>query len=403
MGAIIELADSKNPEDKEYSKHMRSLKHSYEYLDTFNLNFYPVDKSLSDFVCHYVDEVAFFISYADQYRDAYKVYINSRDTIYKSTQPVRLNEDLYSNMLQIMRKFRDGEYSARAIKELIYSSIYSTSNQEKGSKTQDEKRAMTVMTDLEKLKARTSEIDRMLVQRISPSSEEFILWKTKTKKVLGNIYGKGSEEYKNFEGTLFSSIAYTSCLDVDAADRESCANGLEYTKAKFKAYIDELEEMEMEENAKSTTGSDAIYDGVVPDYSKVFIVHGHDGELKERVARLIEKQGIEAVILSEQANKGMTVIEKIEEYGSSVSAAICLFTPDDDITDGSKRARQNVIFETGYFYGKISRKNTIVVASDETMSISDLKGVVYVDKRSWELDVLKELRNIGYRVDLNKL
>ena len=44
--------------------------------------------------------------------------------------------------------------------------------------------------------------------------------------------------------------------------------------------------------------------------NKIFIVHGHD-ELKQSVARIIEKQGIEAIILSEQANKGCTIIEKI--------------------------------------------------------------------------------------------
>ena len=48
-------------------------------------------------------------------------------------------------------------------------------------------------------------------------------------------------------------------------------------------------------------------------YEKVFIVHGHDGELKQAVARIIEKQGIEAIILSEQANKGRTIIEKFED------------------------------------------------------------------------------------------
>lgn len=42
----------------------------------------------------------------------------------------------------------------------------------------------------------------------------------------------------------------------------------------------------------------------------MFIVHGHDSELKEKVARRLEQQGIEAIILSEQANRGRTIIEK---------------------------------------------------------------------------------------------
>ena len=46
------------------------------------------------------------------------------------------------------------------------------------------------------------------------------------------------------------------------------------------------------------------------------------------------------------------------------------------------------VLETGYFIGKITRKNTIVVAAEGVMNLSDLKGVVYVSDKNWELDVL---------------
>ncbi len=59
---------------------------------------------------------------------------------------------------------------------------------------------------------------------------------------------------------------------------------------------------------------------------KVFIVHGHDNELKETVARFIEKIGLEAVILHEKPSKGMTLINKFEEY-ADVSFAIVHQTP----------------------------------------------------------------------------
>ena len=99
----------------------------------------------------------------------------------------------------------------------------------------------------------------------------------------------------------------------------------------------------------------------------------------------------------------MTVIEKFESYAEPVGAAICLFTADDDVSDGSKRARQNVVFETGYFYGKIGRKNTVIIAEQGVDILSDMKGIVYVNKNSWEMDVLREIKEIGYKVDVNKL
>lgn len=253
------------------------------------------------------------------------------------------------------------------------------------------------MTDLEKLKKLTVQIDEFLTCNINPSSEEFTTWKTRTKRLLGKIYGEKSNEYKSFCNTTFTSMIFSATSDDDDWDRRACHNALSHIKPILNVYIEELEESvdSSQENIQKKTKS--------PEYQKVFIVHGHDGELKEKVARLLEKQGIQVIILSEQTNKGKTIIEKFETYADTVDAAICLFTADDDVADGSKRARQNVVFETGYFYGKIGRNKTIVIAEDGVMNLSDLQGVVYVSKNNWEADVLKELMEIGYNVDFNKL
>jgi CAP12/Pycsar effector protein, TIR domain len=87
------------------------------------------------------------------------------------------------------------------------------------------------------------------------------------------------------------------------------------------------------------------------DKDKVFIVHGHNNEQKVSVTRFIEKLGLQAIILHEQANVGKTIIEKFEKY-SKVGYAIVLLTADDkgcsknDNTGKfNLRARQNVIFE----------------------------------------------------------
>lgn len=141
--------------------------------------------------------------------------------------------------------------------------------------------------------------------------------------------------------------------------------------------------------------------------NKVFVVHGHDEALKEKVARLLEKQGLEAIILSEQANKGKTIIEKFEE-NSDVGAAICLFTGDDIGKEKSEavekqRARQNVVYEAGYFMGKLGRERVIMLVDNGIELPSDLQGVVYTDSESWKTEVLQELQSIGYGIDFNKL
>jgi len=147
------------------------------------------------------------------------------------------------------------------------------------------------------------------------------------------------------------------------------------------------------------------------DKSKVFIVHGHDGEAKQAVARFVEKIGLEAIILHEQANSGKTIIEKIEA-NSNVGFGIVLYTPCDlgrskEEKDQLKpRARQNVVFEHGYLIGKIGRKNVCALVKGDIEKPNDISGVVYIkmdEADSWKYAVGKEMKACGYDVDLNKI
>src|SRR6185312_3907017 len=98
---------------------------------------------------------------------------------------------------------------------------------------------------------------------------------------------------------------------------------------------------------------------VVPGTNKVFIVHGHDEAALQSLARFLEKLGLKAIVLMEQPNKGRTVIEKFEDSAGEVGFAVVLMTPDDVGgavgKDQGIRARQNVLFELGYFSGKLGR------------------------------------------------
>jgi predicted nucleotide-binding protein len=149
------------------------------------------------------------------------------------------------------------------------------------------------------------------------------------------------------------------------------------------------------------------------DNRKIFVVHGHDDLMKQTVARTIEKIDFEAIILHEQENRGRSIIEKFTDH-SDVGFAVVLLSPDDV---GSKmggshtlssRARQNVVFEMGYFIGKLGRERVVVLhpsTSDFEMP-SDYSGVIYIDydeKGTWRFELAKELKACGYDIDLNKL
>ncbi|MBR6421491.1 nucleotide-binding protein [bacterium] len=254
------------------------------------------------------------------------------------------------------------------------------------------------MGDYEKLRKLYDEIDDLIAKQVTTSSPEFITWHKKLERFLANQYGDQSKEYKDFIGRLFNPIIVipgrTSTRDYIAA----CKHHLEVTKAELSAYIEEMEEKKEEKKMKFKENL---------DFSKVFIVHGHDEGLKYKIARLIENQEIKPIILHEQPNQGATIIEKFEK-NSDVGAAICLFIADD--TGKAKteqqentRARQNVVFEAGFFMGRLGRDHVIIIAERGVELPSDMQGIVYTDSKSMELEVLTELDSMGYTIDLNKL
>lgn len=143
---------------------------------------------------------------------------------------------------------------------------------------------------------------------------------------------------------------------------------------------------------------------------KVFIVHGHNDTLKLDVARTLEKLKLQPIILHEQSNNGKTIIEKFEKF-SDVAFAIILLTADDlgnskNIEHLNKRARQNVIFELGYFIGKLGRENVMTLKEDGVETPNDISGVVYTPYDlygNWKTELAKELKSAGFKVDMNNL
>lgn len=251
------------------------------------------------------------------------------------------------------------------------------------------------MTERQKLEQLISEIVELINNSAKYNTPDFQAWYSKAERFLIKKFGMNSYEHKKLKATKFMPVVYIT--DAEVVDK--CREGLEATELMFRTYI---EEMDDDENI-------AVEKVVMTEQpmNKVFIVHGHDGELKHAVARLVEKQGLKAIILSEQANKSKTIIEKFEE-NSDVSGAICLFTADDlgrakSILNEQSRARQNVVFETGYFMGKLGRDHVVIIAENGLELPSDMQGIVYTEKNNWEVEVLKNLKAMGYTIDFNKL
>lgn len=122
---------------------------------------------------------------------------------------------------------------------------------------------------------------------------------------------------------------------------------------------------------------------------RIFIVHGHDEDCVVQLRALLRRTlaSPEIVILKELPGWGRTIIEKFEQAAETVDIVFVLLTPDDvafsRATPGSQsqRARQNVIFELGYFYAKLQRSKgrVVVLCKGDVERPSDLAGIDYID------------------------
>ena len=148
------------------------------------------------------------------------------------------------------------------------------------------------------------------------------------------------------------------------------------------------------------------------DRSKIFVVHGHDEGALQATARFLKTIGLEPIVLGEQPDQGLTIIEKFEACASEVGFAVALLTPDDlggaaaDEVQKT-RARQNVIFELGYFVGALGRGRACLLRRGQVEIPSDLAGVIYTDfdhpREGWKVKLARELKAAGMHFDASKV
>ena len=158
--------------------------------------------------------------------------------------------------------------------------------------------------------------------------------------VLSLMEGAKKLVYKNFNSIEFKSWY----ADVESYFRENFPKSNKYSRIFQSIRFDVLPESQENEVLKainreeffiqstrfgieqvvhllSNSIVDLLKQGEIPkmpthkDNRDVFIVHGHNNEIKESVARLVQNLNYNPIILHEQPNKGRTIIEKLEAYG----------------------------------------------------------------------------------------
>ena len=259
---------------------------------------------------------------------------------------------------------------------------------------------------VKRLERSLSEIPTL--EKMEEGSPEFTKWKRNTEVVIARTFGENSQHVKDFKKIAFSLGAFVIGVQ-DSSSQCFYVAGLKKAGSILESMIEEIQEY-WEDDPSESPSAPRRGDVSAAATREVFIIHGRDNETKQTVARFLEGLELAPIILHEQANQGRTIIEKLDDH-ARVGFAVALLTPDDvgglrERKDDLKpRARQNVIFEFGYFTGCLGRKRVCALVKDDVDLPSDYDGVVYIkmdDSDGWKLRLIKELKNAGFPVDANR-
>jgi predicted nucleotide-binding protein len=263
-------------------------------------------------------------------------------------------------------------------------------------------------------------------------TSKFVTWFHITLTVLEKCYSVDDRRLKAFKEGKWDEFS-----DVEIA---GIMDGI------LQAYI-----LEIEQGLTKHTAIILSDEVITSKLSKdVFIVHGHNEEIVEEVDHFVKSLGFRTRILKIEPDRGATIIEKLERVSTEVGYAIVILSGDDlggksvcwgdesleqiisrlddvisqkiklgafiadekilveqtlkraasVIKELRPRARQNAIFELGYFFAYLGRERVCALYEPGVEMPTDISGFIYKPLDSgekWKYELEKELRDWASR------
>lgn len=245
---------------------------------------------------------------------------------------------------------------------------------------------------------------------LEKTKNEYFKWDKFNAELLRRIFTTEeiSEEYSRWFGGVFSTQPQSLSEDITDLykDIDSKIHRLDSISERL-----ELIPLSIKFQPLAVTNSNS--DRTPEKSRKVFVVHGHDEASKTNLEVFLREIGLEPIVLHRQADEGLTIIEKFEKH-SDVGYAFILLTPDEiaylaheDLEEEEKRhkefrARPNVIFEFGYFVGKLGRSRVCCLYTGAVTLPSDISGMIYkkfnASVEEVAYGIIKDLKAQGYTV-----
>jgi len=150
----------------------------------------------------------------------------------------------------------------------------------------------------------------------------------------------------------------------------------------FVSQVEQVEHFLFSLSAPAASGSFVVQSrsSLVPATRDVFVIHGRDETNQLRLEKLIREDfKLTPIVLLDKPGRSAPTIDKFEHHAQTCSYAVALFTADDRVI--TKRGeeywqpRPNVIFETGWFIGRLGKERVLILLQEGVKIYSDFDGV----------------------------
>ncbi len=175
----------------------------------------------------------------------------------------------------------------------------------------------------------------------------------------------------------------------------------------FASRLEQVEHYLYSFNAPAMSGSFVLASqpSLIPATKNIFVIHGRDETNQLRLAKLLREDfKLAPVVLFDKPGRSAPTIDKFEQHAQTCSYAIALFTADDNVIAKSGeeywQPRPNVIFETGWFVGRLGKERVLILLQEGVKIYSDFDGVNRIHFRD---DVDDKFRLIRAELEASEL
>jgi predicted nucleotide-binding protein len=109
--------------------------------------------------------------------------------------------------------------------------------------------------------------------------------------------------------------------------------------------------------------------------TNIFIGHGRSLVWRELKDFLEDRLGLSVDEFNRVPVAGIATSTRLSEMLDAAAFAFLVMTAEDELTDGTLRARENVVHEVGLFQGRLGFARAIVLVEDECKEFSNIHGL----------------------------